>query len=124
MISVAGLMWASARVSKSWDWGLSINDELYARLDVKDDQYGDRPRRLPVRSTSNNAFADPNFAAYGFVDLSDQGSVEIQVSISIVHFSANNKTRFSLFGRISFPGRPYSLTLNDETNRSAVFGSW
>lgn len=107
-----------ARVSKSWDWGLSI-DASYTRSDVKDTNAITSATAGSLYS--NNAFANPNFAAYGtsIYQIKDQWKFGVDFNRA---FFGENKTRLSLFGEYR-SGRPYSLTMNDQTNRSAVFGT-
>jgi hypothetical protein len=107
-----------ARVSKSWDWGLSI-DASYTRSDVKDTNAITSATAGSLYS--NNAFANPNFAAYGtsIYQIKDQWKFGVDFNKA---FFGENKTRLSLFGEYR-SGRPYSLTMNDQTNRSAVFGT-
>jgi Carboxypeptidase regulatory-like domain len=109
---------AVARVSKSWDWGLSF-DLSYTRSDIKDTNAITSATAGSLYS--NNAFADPNFAAYGtsIYQIKDQWKFGIDFNRALF---GDNKTRFSLFGEYR-SGRPYSLTMNDQSNRSAVFGT-
>jgi Carboxypeptidase regulatory-like domain len=106
------------RVSKSWDWGLSL-DASYTRSNVKDTNAITSATAGSLYS--NNAFSNPNFAAYGtsIYQIKDQWKFSIDFNKA---FFGENKTRFSLFGEYR-SGRPYSLTMNDQTNRSAVFGT-
>ena len=107
-----------ARMSKSWDWGLSI-DASYTRADVKDTNAITSATANSLYN--NNAFADPNFAAYGtsIYQIKDQWKFGVDFNKA---FFGENRTRLSLFGEYR-SGRPYSLTMNDQTNRSAVFGT-
>lgn len=107
-----------ARVSKSWDWGLSI-DASYTRSDVTDTNAITSATAGSLYN--NNAFADPNRAAYGtsIYQIKDQWKFGIDFNRA---FFGENKTRFSLFGEYR-SGRPYSLTMNDQSNRSTVFGT-
>lgn len=107
-----------ARLSKSWDWGLTI-DASYTRSDIKDTNAITSATAGSLYS--NNAFANPNFAAYGtsIYQIKDQWKFGIDFNRA---FFGENKTRLSLFGEYR-SGRPYSLTMNDQTNRSAVFGT-
>lgn len=107
-----------ARLSKSWDWGLSI-DASYTRSDITDTNAITSATAGSLYN--NNAFADPNRAAYGtsIYQIKDQWKFGIDFNRA---FFGDNKTRFSLFGEYR-SGRPYSLTMNDQTNRSAVFGT-
>ncbi len=107
-----------ARISKAWDWGLSI-DASYTRSDVKDTNAITSATAGSLYS--NNAFADPNFAAYGtsIYQIKDQWKFGVDYNTELF---GDNETRFSLFGEYR-SGRPYSLTMNDTTNRSIVFGT-
>ncbi|KTE41879.1 MULTISPECIES: TonB-dependent receptor [unclassified Sphingopyxis] len=107
-----------ARIAKSWDWGLSL-DASYTRSDVKDTNAITSATAGSLYS--NNAFADPNFAAYGtsIYQIKDQWKFSVDFKRE---FFGDNETRFSLFGEYR-SGRPFSLTMNDTTNRSAVFGT-
>lgn len=110
---------AAARVSKEWDWGLSF-DASYTRSDVKD-------ANALTSSTagslySNNAFLDPNFAAYGtsIYEIKDQWKLGVDYKRE---FFGDNETRFSLFGEYR-TGRPYSVIgLDRSTGRSPIFGT-
>jgi len=107
-----------ASLSKSWDWGLSI-DASYTRSSIKDTNAITSATAGSLYS--NNAFANPNFAAYGtsIYQIKDQWKFGVDFNRA---FFGENKTRLSLFGEYR-SGRPYSLTMNDQTNRSAVFGT-
>jgi hypothetical protein len=108
-----------ARLAKSWDWGLAFNAS-YTRSDVKDTNAITSAQASSLYS--NNAFANPNFAAYGtsIYQIKDQWKFGVDFNRA---FFGENKTRLSLFGEYR-SGRPYSLTMNDQTNRSAVFGGF
>ncbi len=107
-----------ARLSKSWDWGLSL-DASYTRANVKDTNAITSATAGSLYN--NNAFSDPNFAAYGtsIYQIKDQWKFGVDFNKA---FFGENRTRLSLFGEYR-SGRPYSLTMNDQTNRSAVFGT-
>ncbi len=108
-----------ARLSKSWDWGLSISAS-YTRTDVKDTNAITSATAGSLYS--NNAFADPNRAAYGtsIYQIKDQWKFGVDFNRA---FFGENKTRFSLFGEYR-SGRPYSLTMLDPVQgRLAVFGT-
>lgn len=107
-----------ARLSKSWDWGLSL-DASYTRTNVKDTNAITSATAGSLYS--NNAFGDPNRAAYGtsIYQIKDQWKFGLDFNRA---FFGENKTRLSMFGEYR-SGRPYSLTMNDQTNRSAVFGT-
>jgi hypothetical protein len=107
------------RLSKAWDWGLSI-DASYTRTDVKDTNAITSATAGSLYS--NNAFADPNRAAYGtsIYQIKDQWKFGIDFNRA---FFGENKTRFSLFGEYR-SGRPYSLTMLDPSQgRLPVFGT-
>lgn len=109
---------AVARLSKSWGKDLSI-DASYTRASVKDTNAITSATAGSLYS--NNAFADPNFAAYGtsIYQIKDQWKFGLDYS---PEFFGDNETRFSLFGEYR-SGRPYSMTMNDTTSRQAVFGT-
>jgi hypothetical protein len=108
-----------ARVSKSWDFGLSI-DASYTRSDIEDSN-------ALTSSTagslySNNAFLDPNSAALGtsIYQIKDQYKFSVDFKRE---FFGDAETRFSLFGEYR-TGRPYSITSFDPTGgRLAVTGT-
>jgi hypothetical protein len=109
----------AVRVAKSWDFGLSI-DASYTRSDVND-------ASATTSSTAgsnygNNAFLDPNFAAYGrsIYEITDQ----FKFGLDYRHaFFGDYQTRFSLFGEHR-SGRPYSITMLDRgTGRLATLGT-
>jgi hypothetical protein len=107
------------RLSKEWDFGLTV-DGSYTRSDIKD-------ANAITSATAgslygNNAFLDPNFAAYGtsIYEIRDQWKFTIDYARE---FFGDNETRFSLFGEYR-SGRPYSLVFNDnDGGRSRVFGT-
>jgi len=107
-----------ARLAKSWDWGLSVNAS-YTRSDVKDTNAITSATAGSLYS--NNAFSNPNFAAYGtsIYQIKDQWKFGVDFNRA---FFGENKTRLSLFGEYR-SGRPYSVIMNDTTSRSVVFGT-
>jgi outer membrane receptor for ferrienterochelin and colicin len=108
-----------ARISKEWDFGLGL-DASYTRSDVKDTNA--MTSATAGSLYSNNAFADPNFAAYGrsIYEIKDQWKFAIDYKRN---FFGENATRFSLFGEYR-SGRPYSLTMIDRgSGRLPVFGT-
>jgi hypothetical protein len=108
-----------ARISKAWDFGLSV-DASYTRSDIKDTNALTSATANSLYS--NNAFADPNFAAYGrsIYEIKDQWKFSVDFKRS---FFGDNDTRLSLFGEYR-SGRPYSVTMLDRTTgRTAVFGT-
>jgi hypothetical protein len=108
-----------ARVSKSWDFGLSI-DASYTRSDVED---ANALTSATAGSLySNNAFLDPNSAALGtsIYQIKDQYKFSVDFKRE---FFGDAETRFSLFGEYR-TGRPYSITSFDPTGgRLAVTGT-
>ncbi|MDZ3830651.1 MAG: TonB-dependent receptor [Sphingopyxis sp.] len=110
---------ATARFSKAWDFGLSI-DGSYTYSNVKDEA-------ALTSSTSssnygNNAFVDPNRAAYGrsIYEFTHQWKFGADFKRE---FFGDNETRISLFGEYR-SGRPYSATMLDNSGgRGAVFGT-
>lgn len=107
-----------ARIAKEWDWGLSL-DASYTRASVKDTNAITSATAGSLYS--NNAFSDPNRAAYGtsIYQIKDQWKFGLDYKTEIF---GDNETRFSMFGEYR-SGRPYSITMNDQTNRQAVFGT-
>ena len=112
-----------ARLSKSWDWGLSI-DGSYTRSDVKDVNALTSSQASSLYN--NNAFSEPNFPTYGrsIYEIRDQWKFSIDFSRK---FFGDAKTRVALFGEYR-TGRPFSLTMIDPTGtsstaRSVVFGT-
>ena len=107
------------RFEKRWNFGLSI-DGSYTRSDVKD-------RAALTSSTSssnygNNAFVDPNIAAYGrsIYEYTDQWKFGLNYRHKFIE---NARTSFGLFGEYR-TGRPYSVTMLDNSGgRGAVFGT-
>ena len=108
-----------ARISKEWDFGLGF-DASYTRSSIKD--VNAMTSATAGSLYSNNAFADPNFAAYGrsIYEIKNQ----FKFSLDYKHnFFGDNATRFSLFGEYR-SGRPYSLTMFDRASgRLPVFGT-
>ena len=107
------------RFEKSWNFGLGIEGS-YTRSDVKD-------RAALTSSTSasnyaNNAFIDPNIAAYGrsIYEYTNQ----YKFGVNYRHeFIEGARTSFGLFGEYR-TGRPFSVTMLDNSgNRGAVFGT-
>ena len=107
------------RLAKSWDWGLSI-DASYTRSDVTDTNAITSATAGSLYS--NNAFLDPNQAAYGrsIYEISNQWKFRVDYNHA---FFGDYRTRFSLFGEYR-SGRPYSITSFDPTSgRLAVTGT-
>ena len=110
---------ATVRFEKNWDFGLGI-DGSYTRSDVKD-----RSALTSSTSSSNygqNAFDDPNFAAYGrsIYEYTNQWKFGLNYRHEFID---NAKTSFGLFGEYR-SGRPYSVTMLDNSGgRGAVFGT-
>lgn len=110
-----------ARLSKSWDWGLSIGGS-YTRQDIKDVNALTSAQAGSLYS--NNAFLDGNNVAYGtsIYQIKDQWKFNIDFDRA---FFGDNMTRISIFGEYR-SGRPYSLTMfsrNDANGRVAVNGT-
>lgn len=106
------------RISKRWDFGLSV-DGSYTRSDVTDTNAITSATAGSLYS--NNAFADPNFAAYGrsIYEITDQFKFRFDYRHA---FFGDYNTRFSLFGEYR-TGRPYSITGFDPSGgRLAVYG--
>ena len=110
----------TARFAKSFDFGLSIEGS-YTRADVED--VGALTSATAGSLYSNNAFLDPNNAAYGtsIYQLKDTWKFGIDFSRD---FFGDYTTRFNIFGEYR-SGRPYSLTMSDAFTggRSNVFGT-
>lgn len=110
----------TARFAKSFDFGLSI-DASYTRGDVED--VGALTSATAGSLYSNNAFLDPNNAAYGtsIYQIKDTWKFGIDFSRE---FFGDLTTRFNIFGEYR-SGRPYSLTMSDAFTggRSNVFGT-
>jgi hypothetical protein len=107
------------RLSKEWDNGFAF-DASYTRSDVKDTNAITSATAGSLYS--NNAFSDPNRAAYGrsIYEIRDQFKLRLDYSRA---FFGDYRTRFSLFGERR-SGRPYSITGFDPTSgRGAVFGT-
>ena len=108
-----------ARFSKNWSNGLSI-DGSYTRTSAKDTNA--LTSATAGSLYGNNAFSDPNFAAYGrsIYEIKDQWKLGIDFKHA---FYRDYKTRFSLFGEYR-SGRPYSVTgLDRGTGRLPVYGT-
>lgn len=108
-----------ARVAKSWDWGLTI-DGSYTRSDIKDTNA--LTSATAGSLYGNNAFFDPNFAAYGtsIYQIKDQWKFSVDYRHA---FFGDYDTRFSLFGEYR-SGRPYSITgLDRGSGRLPVWGT-
>ena len=93
------------RFSKAWDWGLRI-DGSYTRQNVKDENA--LTSATAGSLYSNNAFLDPNFAAYGRSIYEIKNSYKFTIDYNHAFFG-DNKTRITLFGDWH-SGRPYSIT--------------
>ena len=93
------------RASKAWDWGLSF-DVSYTRQDVKDENA--LTSATAGSLYSNNAFFDPNLAAYGRSIYEIKNSAKFTLDYNHAFFG-DYKTRISLFGDYH-SGRPYSVT--------------
>ncbi len=107
------------RVAKTWDWGLSI-DASYTRSDVTD--VNAITSATAGSLYSNNAFLDPNQAAYGrsIYEITDQWKFSFDYNHA---FFGDYRTRFSLFGEYR-SGRPYSITGFDPSGgRLATLGT-
>lgn len=107
------------RVAKTWDWGLSI-DASYTRSDVTD--VNAITSATAGSLYSNNAFLDPNQAAYGrsIYEITDQWKFSVDYNHA---FFGDYQTRFSLFGEYR-SGRPYSITGFDPSGgRLATLGT-
>lgn len=114
-----GRAWfATFRFAK--DFGDLSIDGSYTRSDVKD--VAALTSSTSGSNYGNNAFVDPNFAAYGrsIYEYRDQWKFGIDYKHA---FFGDNETRVSLFGEYR-SGRPYSLTMLDNSGgRGAVFGT-
>jgi hypothetical protein len=107
------------RVSKNWDFGLGI-DASYTRSDVTDTNAITSATAGSLYS--NNAFADPNRAAYGrsIYEITNQWKFRVDYNHA---FFGDYNTRLSLFGEYR-SGRPYSITaLDQSTGRLPVTGT-
>ena len=110
---------ASLRFERRFDFGLTI-DGSYTRANVRDE--GGLTSATAGSLYSNNAFLDPNFAAYGrsIYEIRDQWKFGIDQRFDIF---GDYTTRFTLFGEYR-SGRPYSFTMTDNgAGRSTVFGT-
>jgi hypothetical protein len=110
---------ASVRFERRFDFGLTI-DGSYTRSNVRDE--GGLTSATAGSLYSNNAFLDPNFAAYGrsIYEIRDQWKFGIDQRFA---FFGDYDTRFTLFGEYR-SGRPYSFTMTDNgSGRSTVFGT-
>lgn len=107
------------RMSHRWDFGLSI-DASYTRSDVTDTNAITSATAGSLYS--NNAFSDPNFAAYGrsIYEITDQFKLRFDYNHA---FFGDYRTRFSLFAEYR-SGRPYSIvTFDPSGGRLAVSGT-
>jgi hypothetical protein len=109
------------RLSKNWDNGLGI-DLSYTRSDVTDTNAITSATAGSLYS--NNAFADPNRAAYGRSIYEISNAVKLRLDYNHAFFG-DYRTRVSMFGEYR-SGRPYSLTMFDNNNvggRLVTFGT-
>ena len=107
------------RASKAWDWGLRI-DGSYTRQNVKD--VNALTSATAGSLYGNNAFYDPNSAAYGRSIYEIRDSYKFTIDYNHAFFG-DAKTRVSLFGDWR-SGRPYSVTgLDRGSGRLPVYGS-
>ncbi|MEA3041859.1 MAG: hypothetical protein QOC65_1348, partial [Sphingomonadales bacterium] len=107
------------RLAHHWDNGLSI-DASYTHADVTDTNAITSATAGSLYS--NNAFADPNRAAYGRSIYEISNSAKLRFDYNHAFFG-DYQTRFSLFGEWR-NGRPYSVTMFDPSGgRLAVFGT-
>jgi Carboxypeptidase regulatory-like domain len=118
--STRGRSWfGSLRMEKRF--GPLTIDGSYTRANVKDENALTSSTASSLYS--NNAFSDPNFAAYGrsIYEIKDQWKFGLDFSEK---FFGDYKTRFSLFGEYR-TGRPYSFTMatNAGGTRSPIFGT-
>jgi hypothetical protein len=107
------------RFEKSWDWGLTVGAS-YTRSDIND--VNAITSATAGSLYGNNAFLDPNEAAYGrsIYEITDQWKFRFDYNHA---FFGDYKTRFSLFGEYR-TGRPYSVTMLDRaTGRLPVLGT-
>jgi hypothetical protein len=108
-----------ARFSKAWDWGLRI-DGSYTRQDVTDENA--LTSATAGSLYGNNAFFDPNRAAYGRSIYEIRDAFKFTIDYNHAFFG-DNKTRITLFGDWH-SGRPYSITgLDRGTGRLPVYGT-
>jgi Carboxypeptidase regulatory-like domain len=114
-----GRAWfATARFAKEFG-DLSI-DGSYTRSNVKD--VAALTSATSSSNYGNNAFVDPNFAAYGrsIYEYRDQWKFGLDYKHA---FFGENETRFSLFGEYR-SGRPFSATMLDNSGgRGTTFGT-
>ena len=117
--STKGRAWfATLRLAK--DFGDLSIDGSYTRSDVKD--VAALTSSTSSSNYGNNAFVDPNYAAYGrsIYEYRDQWKFGIDYKHN---FFGDNETRFGLFGEYR-SGRPYSLTMLDNSGgRGTTFGT-
>ncbi len=112
-------IFGSIRVAKEFDFGLSIEGS-YTRSDVRD--VNALTSATAGSLYSNNAFLNPNEAAYGrsIYEIRDQWKFSVDFRRE---FFGENETRISLFGEYR-SGRPYSITgLDNSTGRLATYGT-
>jgi outer membrane receptor for ferrienterochelin and colicin len=118
--SYKGRTWIGVlRMSKSFGKGLSF-DGSYTRSSVKDSNAITSATAGSLYG--NNAFLDPNRAAYGtsIYQIKDQWKFAVDFNRA---FFGDYKTRLNIFGEYR-SGRPYSLTALDRTSgRSPVYGT-
>lgn len=107
------------RFSKAWDWGLRL-DGSYTRQDVKDENA--LTSATAGSLYGNNAFFDPNRAAYGRSIYEIRNAFKFTVDYNRAFFG-DYKTRLTIFGDYH-SGRPYSITgLDRGTGRLPVYGT-
>ncbi len=110
---------AVARFDKEWDFGLGIGAS-YTYQDIKD-------ANAITSATAgslygNNAFEDPNFAAYGRSIYEITHAFKTSINYKRAFFG-DYETNFSLFAEYR-SGRPFSYTFRDPASgRSPVFGT-
>ena len=112
-------IFGSLRFAKEFDFGLSI-DGSYTRSDVED--VNALTSATAGSLYSNNAFYNPNEAAYGrsIYEIRDQWKFSVDFRRE---FFGDNETRISLFGEYR-SGRPYSITgLDNSSGRLATYGT-
>ncbi len=110
---------ASVRFERRFDFGLTI-DGSYTRSNVRDE--GGLTSATAGSLYSNNAFLDPNFAAYGrsIYEIRDQWKFGIDQRFALF---GDYDTRVTIFGEYR-SGRPFSFTMTDNgAGRSTVFGT-
>ena len=107
------------RISHNWANGFGI-DASYTRSDVKDTNAITSATAGSLYS--NNAFNDPNRAAYGRSIYEIRDAFKLRLDYNRAFFG-DYRTRFSLFGEHR-SGRPYSITMFDPSGgRLAVLGT-